>query len=62
MDIKNIYDAVIFTSAALSIKNAMVEAVSKRANLRGANLHEADLCGANLHGEKCVGQRDQRSD
>src|ERR1035437_7970673 len=47
MDIKNIYDAVIFTSAALTIKDAIVEAVSKKANLRGANLYEANLHGAN---------------
>ena len=46
MDIKNIYDAVIFTSAARSIKNAMVEAVSKRADLR--EVENAELVIARL--------------
>jgi len=41
MDIKNIYDVVIFTSAALTIKDAVIEAVSKKANLREANLRGA---------------------
>jgi hypothetical protein len=60
MDIKNIYDAVIFTSAALTIRDAMDEAVSKKINLgyanlggtylRGANLEGANLGGANLGG------------
>ena len=48
MDIKNIYGAVIFTSAALTVKDALIEALSKKANLCGANLCGADLCGANL--------------
>jgi hypothetical protein len=30
MDIKNVYDAIIFTSAALTVKDALVEAVSKK--------------------------------
>ncbi len=57
MDIKNICytDTVIFTSAALSIKDALIEAVSKRANLRGAKLYGADLLGANLHGANLHG-------
>ncbi len=55
MDIKNIYEAVIFTSAALSIKNAMVEAVSKRADLHEADLYGADLRGANLRGADLYG-------
>jgi uncharacterized protein YjbI with pentapeptide repeats len=50
MDIKNIYDAVIFTSAALTIRDAMVEAVSKKINLGGANLGGTYLEGANLRG------------
>ena len=50
MDIKNVYDAVIFTSAALSIKDALVEAVAKKAYLEGANLGGANLWGANLGG------------
>lgn len=48
MDIKNIYDAVIFTSAALTIKDALIEAVGKKADLRGANLRGANLSGADL--------------
>ena len=48
MDIKNVYDAVIFASAALTVKDALLEAVRKGVNLRRANLREADLCGANL--------------
>jgi len=50
MDIKNIYDVVIFTSAALTIKDAVIEAVSKKANLREANLRGANLSEANLRG------------
>jgi hypothetical protein len=55
MDIKNIYDAVIFTSAALSIKDALIEAVSKKADLHGADLRGADLRGADLHGADLYG-------
>ena len=50
MDINNIYDAVIFTSAALTIKDAIIEAVKAKANLSGANLSGADLYGADLSG------------
>jgi uncharacterized protein YjbI with pentapeptide repeats len=50
MDIKNIYDAVIFVSTALTLKDALVEAVRKGADLRGADLHGADLRGADLYG------------
>jgi hypothetical protein len=54
MDIKNIYDAVIFTSAALSIKDTLLDALTKkadlsRADLSGADLSRADLSGANLY-------------
>ena len=55
MDIKSIYDAVIFTSAALTIKDAIVEAVAKRANLGGANLRGANLGGAYLRGANLGG-------
>ena len=55
MDIKNIYDVVIFTSAALTIKDAIVEAVIKKADLSGANLREANLRGADLHGANLRG-------
>ena len=46
MDIKSVYDAILFTSAALTLKGALLEAVSKGANLYGANLSGADLYGA----------------
>ena len=50
MDIKNIYDAVIFTSAALTIKDALYEAIKAKIYLRGANLSGANERGANLSG------------
>ena len=40
MNIKNNYGGIIFTSAALTIKDALVEAVSKRVSLRCADLGE----------------------
>ena len=65
MEIKNIYDAVIFTSAALTIKDAIIEAVNAKkplcsadlygADLYGANLRSADLRGANLYGANLYG-------
>ena len=60
IEIKSIYDTVLFTSALLSIKDALVEAVSKRANLsgaylRGAYLNEANLSGADLSGANLSG-------
>ena len=55
MDIKNIYDAVIFASAAPSIKEALIEAVSKSADLGGANMRWANLRGANLYGADLYG-------
>ncbi len=48
MDIKNVCDEVIFTSSALIIKDALLEAVCKNADLRNANLRNADLRHANL--------------
>ena len=50
MEIKTIYDVVVYTSALLTIKDALVEAVSKKADLHGADLIVADLSGANLYG------------
>jgi uncharacterized protein YjbI with pentapeptide repeats len=50
MEIKNIYGAVIYTSEAETVKDAVVEAVAKDANLRGADLTDADLRGADLRG------------
>jgi uncharacterized protein YjbI with pentapeptide repeats len=48
MEIKNIYGAVIYTSQAATVKDAVVEAVAKDAYLRGADLRDADLRGADL--------------
>jgi hypothetical protein len=50
MDIKNVYDAVIFTSALLSIKETLIGAVKSGADLRGADLRGAELCMADLRG------------
>ena len=55
MDIKNLYDVVIFTSAALTIKAAVSDALAERDNLRGANLSGANLRGANLSGANLSG-------
>ena len=55
MDIKSIDGVVIFTSAALSIKDALIEAVSKKADLCGADLYGADLRGADLRGAHLYG-------
>ena len=60
MEIKNIYGAVIYTSQAATVKDAVVEAVAKGAdltdaNLRGADLRGADLTGANLTGANLRG-------
>ena len=50
IEIKNIYDAVIFTSALVSLREALIEAVGKKADLTEAYLSEANLSGANLSG------------
>ena len=50
MDIKNIYGNVIYTSPATTMKDTVIEAVSKGAVLRGADLSGADLSGAYLSG------------
>jgi uncharacterized protein YjbI with pentapeptide repeats len=60
MDIKSVSDVVLFASSLLTIKEALVEAVSKRADLRGAdlrgaNLYGADLRAANLRGADLYG-------
>ena len=60
MDIRNVYDAVIFTSAALTLREALMEAIGKRANLSradlsGANLYRADLSRADLYGANLSG-------
>jgi len=55
MDVKNIYGAVIFTSAALSVRDAVLDAVKQRKSLPGAYLHGADLRGADLRGANLQG-------
>jgi hypothetical protein len=54
MIIKNSYGAGIYTSALPTIQESLVEAVSKRADLSGANLSGADLRGANLSGAEDI--------
>ena len=50
MEIKNVYGAVIFTSKADTLKDALIKAVKSGADLSGAYLSRADLSGANLSG------------
>jgi hypothetical protein len=50
MDIKNVYNSIIFTSASPTIKDALAEAIKNSANLCGANLRGANLRDANLRG------------
>ena len=62
MDIKTIGDVVLYSSALLTIKDALVEAVSKRKDLTGADLTGAYLTGADRSrcnaGEVRGGSRD----
>jgi Pentapeptide repeats (8 copies) len=55
MNILNTLGEVIFTSAATILKDAIVEAIGKRINLRGANLYGANLRGADLRGANLYG-------
>jgi len=55
MDILNTLGTVMFTSAATILKDAVIEAVSKRADLYGADLRGADLYGADLRGANLYG-------
>ena len=48
MDIKNIYDAVIFSSAAITLRDAVLEAIGKKISLSSADLRSADLRSADL--------------
>ena len=51
IEIKNRFNgSVIFECEALNIKAALKIAVSKKVDLRGANLGDANLGGANLGG------------
>ena len=52
IEIRSFTDAVLFVSSCLTLKDAVIEAVSKRANLYGADLSGADLSRANLSGKK----------
>ena len=49
MEIKSMTDVVLFTSSLLTLKAAVEESVSKKANLYGANLRGANLYGADLY-------------
>lgn len=55
IDINNIYGKVLFSSDKKTVKDAIVDAVINRADLRGANLSGADLSGANLRGANLSG-------
>ena len=57
MDILNTLGTVMFTSAATILKDAVIEAVSKRADLYGADLRGADLRGANGESKKAYAVR-----
>ena len=50
--IKSIYGSILFEyeKEDNTVKDTVIEAVKKGANLRGANLRDADLLGANLRG------------
>jgi len=52
IEIKSIFGKVLFTyeKEANTIKDTLVEAIRCRADLRGADLREADLSGADLRG------------
>ena len=55
--IKSRYDgSVLFECEADSIKECLVESVSKKANLRGADFYDANLRGANLRGANLRGE------
>src|SRR3990167_656802 len=57
--IKNRYSGeVIYTSECGIVREALVEAVTKRANLQDANLQGADLRGADLQGADLRGAKD----
>ena len=52
IEIKSIFGNVLFefSKENNTIKDTIIEAVKRGANLRGANLHGADLGDADLHG------------
>ena len=55
MDILSVTGTVLFSSALSTLKDVLIEAVKKRADLRGANLGGADLREANLRGANLYG-------
>ena len=55
MDIVNMVGGVIFSAAATVLKDALVEAVEKKADLRSADLYGANLYGAYLRGANLYG-------
>ena len=57
IEIKNIDGDVIYTSSKPTLKEAVEEAVGRKANLSKANLCGADLCGANLSGANLCGAK-----
>jgi Family of unknown function (DUF5758)/Pentapeptide repeats (8 copies) len=50
MDLKNNFGVVLFSAAVVTIKDLVVAAVKARADLRGADLREANLSRADLRG------------
>ena len=62
MNIVDLAGKVLFTSALTILRNVVIEAVAKRANLSGANLSGADLSGANLSGANLSGADLSRAD
>ena len=57
MDIKNIFGNVIYTSPTTTMKDTVIEAVSKGANLSGADLRDAYLSDANGKKKKITAMR-----
>ncbi len=55
IQIKNCSGALLFESEKTTIKEAVVEAVEKKANLSEADLIGADLSRANLYGANLIG-------
>ena len=62
MDIVNMVGGVIFSAAATVLKDALVEAVEKKADLRSADLYGANLYGAYLRGANLYGADLRRAD
>ena len=54
MDLKDIYGTILFSAAADTIKELLIEAVKKGADLQGADLRGAYLQGAYIRGAKNI--------